>query len=55
MALELKMGDLLRLKKPHLCGGSVWAVTRLVAVSGMKSRACGRYVLLAGNALALAM
>ena len=52
MALELNIGDVLRLKKPHPCGGSLWTVTRLGADIGMTCRECGRYVLLARPQLA---
>ena len=51
MALELKIGDVLRMKKPHPCGGSLWTVTRLGADIGMNCRECGRYVLLARSQL----
>ena len=52
MVLELKIGDVLRMKKPHPCGGSLWNVTRLGADIGMTCRECGRYVLLARSRLA---
>ncbi len=52
MVLELKVGDVLRLKKPHPCGGSLWTVTRLGADIGMTCQECGRYVLLARSQLA---
>ena len=52
MGLELKIGNVLRMKKPHPCGGSLWTVTRLGADIGMKCRECGRYVLLARPQLA---
>ena len=52
MAIELKIGDVLRMKKPHPCGGSLWTVTRLGADIGMNCRECGRYVLLARSQLA---
>ena len=52
MVLELKIGDVLRMKKPHPCGGSLWTVTRLGADIGMNCRECGRYVLLARSQLA---
>ena len=52
MALELNIGDVLRLKKPHPCGGSLWIVTRLGADIGMTCQECGRYVLLARSQLA---
>ena len=52
MVLELRIGDVLRMKKPHPCGGSLWTVTRLGADIGMSCRECGRYVLLARSQLA---
>ena len=52
MAIELNIGDVLQLKKPHPCGGSLWTVTRLGADIGMICRECGRYVLLARPQLA---
>ena len=52
MALELKIGDVLRMKKPHPCGGSLWTVNRLGADIGMTCQECGRYVLLARSHLA---
>ncbi len=52
MALELNIGDVLRMKKPHPCGGSLWTVTRLGADIGMTCQECGRYVLLARPQLA---
>ena len=52
MALELKIGDILRMKKPHPCGGSLWIVNRLGADIGMNCQECGRYVLLARSQLA---
>jgi hypothetical protein len=52
MVLELKTGDVLRMKKPHPCGGSLWTVTRLGADIGLNCRECGRYVMLARSQLA---
>ena len=52
MALELNIGDVLRMKKPHPCGGSLWTVTRLGADIGMICQQCGRYILLARPQLA---
>ena len=52
MALELKIGDVLQMKKAHPCGGSLWTVTRLGADIGMGCRECGRYVLLSRSQLA---
>lgn len=46
MALELRMGDVVRLKKAHPCGGFLWTVTRLGADIGLVCQGCGRYVLM---------
>jgi hypothetical protein len=44
-ALELFLGDVLRLRRPHPCGGSEWLVDRLGADIGLRCRTCGRHVL----------
>ena len=46
MALELKLGDLVTMKKPHPCGSSVWEIRRLGADIGITCQKCGRYVLM---------
>jgi hypothetical protein len=40
------VGDVVRLKKPHPCGGFDWNVVRLGADIGVKCQTCGRRVLL---------
>lgn len=40
------VGDVVRLKKPHPCGGFDWGVVRLGADIGVKCVTCGRRVLL---------
>ena len=40
------VGDVVRLKKPHPCGGFDWSVVRLGADIGVKCVTCGRRVLL---------
>ena len=40
------MGDVVRLRKPHPCGGYEWQVVRLGADIGMVCAMCGRRVLL---------
>jgi len=47
MVLEIKLGDVVRLKKVHPCGGYDWQVVRLGADIGMKCLKCGRRVLVA--------
>lgn len=46
MPEEFRMGDVLRLRKPHPCGGFDWEVTRLGADIGLRCQKCGRRVLL---------
>ena len=46
MVLGLKIGDVLRLKKAHPCGGHLWEVGRLGADIGITCQKCRRYVLL---------
>jgi hypothetical protein len=46
MILEIRMGDVVRLRKPHPCGGFDWQVVRLGADIGMVCATCGRRVLL---------
>jgi hypothetical protein len=43
---DLKMADVLRLRKPHPCGSSDWIVVRLGADIGLKCLGCGRRILL---------
>jgi len=40
MVLELKLGDVLRLKKPHPCGVNQWIVVRLGADIGLQCLKC---------------
>lgn len=46
MLTELQMDDVLRLRKPHPCGGTDWVVVRLGADIGLKCLGCGRRILL---------
>ncbi len=46
MALDLGIGDLVRMRKPHPCGESVWQVTRLGADIGLVCQKCHHYILL---------
>ncbi len=46
MVLEIRMGDVVRLRKPHPCGSYEWQVVRLGADIGMVCSGCGRRVLL---------
>jgi hypothetical protein len=44
--IPFAVGDVVRLKKPHPCGGVDWRVVRLGADIGLKCVTCGRRVLL---------
>jgi hypothetical protein len=44
--LELFLGDVVRLRKPHPCGGYDWTVVRLGADIGLRCLGCNRRVLL---------
>ena len=46
MAAEPKLGDVVRLKKAHPCGGCEWQVVRLGADIGLRCLRCRRRVLL---------
>ncbi len=46
MPVEIEIGDVVKLKKPHPCGSSDWEVVRLGADIGLKCRKCHRRVLL---------
>ena len=49
--LELFLGDVLRLRRRHPCGGTTWLVDRLGADIGLRCETCGRRVLLERRAL----
>ena len=42
----IELGEGVRLRKPHACGGYEWTIVRLGADIGLKCNACGRRVLL---------
>ncbi|HEX6867523.1 MAG TPA: DUF951 domain-containing protein [Candidatus Limnocylindrales bacterium] len=44
--LTLLLGDVLRLRRVHPCGGDTWLVDRLGADIGLRCTTCGRHVLL---------
>lgn len=52
MLPELRLNDLLRLRKPHPCGSYEWVVVRLGADIGLECKGCGRRVLLTRRDLA---
>jgi hypothetical protein len=45
-ALEIFLGDVVRLRRPHPCGGTDWLVDRLGADIGLRCQGCMRHVLI---------
>jgi hypothetical protein len=44
--IPFAVGDIVRLRKVHPCGGLDWTVVRLGADIGLKCHGCGRRILL---------
>jgi hypothetical protein len=44
--LDLRLGDVVELRKPHPCGGHTWRVERVGLDIGVECLTCGRYVLI---------
>ena len=43
---DIRLGDVVRMRKAHPCGSSQWEVVRLGADIGIRCYGCGRRVLL---------
>jgi hypothetical protein len=46
MVMEIRLGDVVHLKKKHPCGSDEWQVVRVGADIGIKCLKCHRQVLL---------
>ncbi len=46
MVHDIRMGDVVKMRKPHPCGSNEWEVVRLGADIGIRCRQCGRRVLI---------
>ena len=44
--VDLRIGDVLRLRRQHPCGGRDWEVVRLGADIGLVCRGCGHRILM---------
>lgn len=44
--LDLYLGDVVRLRRRHPCGGDTWLIDRLGADIGLRCEGCGRHVLI---------
>lgn len=42
--LELRVGDVVRTRKPHPCGNDTWEITRTGADIGIRCTKCSRHV-----------
>jgi hypothetical protein len=49
--LELYLGDVVRLRRRHPCGGETWLVDRLGADIGLRCETCNRHVLVERRSL----
>ena len=43
---EIRLGDIVRMRKPHPCGSSEWEVVRLARDIGIRCTRCERRVLI---------
>jgi len=46
MIPRFNLGDVVKMKKPHPCGGDLWEITRTGLDIGMRCLGCGRKVML---------
>jgi hypothetical protein len=46
MALNVRMGDVVEMRKPHPCGSRVWTVVRVGADIGLTCNECERRILM---------
>ncbi len=46
MPIEVQVGDIVRLRKPHPCGSYEWEVVRVGADIGLKCQTCQHRVML---------
>jgi hypothetical protein len=51
MLPDLGLGDVVRMRKQHPCGGYEWRVVRLGADIGLVCQTCGRRIMLERRAL----
>lgn len=49
--LDFELGEVVRLRKAHPCGGTDWQVTRLGADIGLRCLTCKRHLMLERSTL----
>ncbi|MDL1900960.1 DUF951 domain-containing protein [Anaerolineae bacterium CFX9] len=52
---DVAVGDQVRLRKPHACGGDTWEVYRVGADIGLRCLSCGHRVMLVRSVFARQM
>jgi len=52
MLPDIKLDDIVEMRKPHPCGSYLWKITRLGADIGLECLGCGRRTLLTRRKLA---
>ncbi len=50
--LDVRLDDVVRLRRPHACGGNEWTITRLGADIRLRCNQCGHRILLPRTQLA---
>lgn len=45
--MDIQVGDVLKLKKPHPCGSKEWEVLRIGADFRLKCQGCGHQIMIA--------
>ena len=46
MPLDVRMGDVIEMRKPHPCGGRAWTVVRVGADIGLRCNSCERRIMM---------
>ena len=44
--MDFQIGQIIRMKKPHPCGGSTWDIQRVVMDFRLKCQTCGHMVMI---------
>jgi len=44
--MDIRIDDVVQMRKPHPCGGAEWVVTRVGADIGIRCLTCGRWVMM---------
>ena len=44
--MEIRLEDVVEMRKPHPCGSRLWTITRVGADVKMRCKGCGRVVML---------